>query len=326
MSLKVRILGSRGSLPAPTPPEQERKRGQHLLTRFLSQGNSHISDIPNFLAKLSRYEWGGYGGNTPCIEVISEKSKMIIDAGSGIRSLGSELMTGECGKGRGDVHLFFTHFHWDHLIGLPFFTPIFVPGNQIHVYAVQPKLEEVFKTLFQKPFFPVPLSKLGSEIHYHQLKPRVAHEHHDMKITPYQLDHPDPCWGFKIESAGRTYAHCVDTEAKRVSQKELGPDLALYQGIDLMVFDAQYTLGETVEKIEWGHAAASIGIDLALREKIKKVIFMHHDPASSDEKIAKAEFEAKKYHESQIKVARRNGEIPHEFEWSFAYDGLVVEV
>jgi len=77
------------------------------------------------------------------------------------------LMKTSCGQGKGEVHLFFTHFHWDHLIGLPFFTPIFIPGNQIHVYSVQPELQDVFKVLFKKPYFPVPLEALGSKIHYH---------------------------------------------------------------------------------------------------------------------------------------------------------------
>jgi ribonuclease BN (tRNA processing enzyme) len=118
----------------------------------------------------------------------------------------------------------------------------------------------------------------------------------------------------------------VDTECKRITREELGPDLPLYQGVDLMTFDAQYTLMETLEKIDWGHAAASLGLDIAMRENIKRVLFMHHDPASTSEKVAAAEVQARRYYESQIKSARRADQTLHPVEWSFAFDGLTIEL
>jgi phosphoribosyl 1,2-cyclic phosphodiesterase len=256
------------------------------------------------------------------LEVITKNQQLIIDGGSGIRLLGYELMGGPCGKGEGEVHIFFTHFHWDHLIGLPFFTPIFIPGNKIHVYAVQPDLKEVFQTLFKKPYFPVPLDRLGSKIEYHSLEPRKPFVLGGIGITPYLLDHPDPCWGYKIEKDGLVYSHCVDTECTRATREELGPDLPLYQGVDTMTFDAQYTLMETIEKVNWGHAAASLGLDIAMREGIRRVIFMHHDPASSEEKIATAENQARRYYKGQIK----RGPDLHKVEWQFAYEGMVLDI
>lgn len=324
--MKVKIWGARGSLPSPHAPQVLEDRIHGLLADFVSQQQAHNGDIPKFLASLPPYRVGGYGGNTPCAQVTSDQQQLIIDAGSGIRVLGYELLAGPCGKGKGVVHILFTHFHWDHLIGLPFFTPIFIPGNEIHVYAVQPDLPEVFKTLFRKPYFPVPLDGLGAKIHYHRLEPRKPARFGDITVTPYQLDHPDPCWGFRFEHQNRVYAHCVDTECTRVTPKELGPDLPLYQEVDLMVFDAQYTLMETIEKINWGHAAASIGLDLAIRERIKRVLFMHHDPASSDDKIAAAEAEARRYYDSQVRQARRDQKEIFEVDWMFAREGMCVEV
>jgi hypothetical protein len=93
-----------------------------------------------------------------------------------------------------------------------------------------------------------------------------------------------------------------------------------------MTFDAQYTLMETLEKIDWGHATASLGLDIAIRENIKRVLFMHHDPASSSEKVALAESQARRYYDSRIKSARQAGQPVYEVEWSFAYDGLTVEL
>jgi phosphoribosyl 1,2-cyclic phosphodiesterase len=313
-------------LPAPLEPENVEFLIRSSIREFLKMGFTQDSEIEPFCAQLPRHLLGGYGGNTPCIEVRSGDDRIIIDGGSGIRKLGYELMAGPCGKGAGEVHIFFTHFHWDHLIGLPFFTPIFIPGNVLHVYSVQPALKQVFETLFKKPYFPVPLEGLGAKIVYHQLEPRKPSTVGGIKITPYQLDHPDPCWGYKIEAEGKIYSHCVDTECKRTTHDELGPDLPLYQGVDLMTFDAQYTLMETLEKIDWGHAAASLGLDIAMRENIKRVLFMHHDPASSSEKVAAAEMQARRYYENQLKNARRAGFSLHEVEWSFAFDGLVVDL
>ena len=324
--MKVKIWGSRGSLPSPLTPVGVEDRIRRLMRSFVTAGHTHINDIEKFLSQQPRHSFGGYGGNTSCLEVSSDNQMIVIDGGSGLRLLGYELMNGPCAKGQGEVHIFFTHFHWDHLIGLPFFTPIFIPGNKIHVYSPQPELADVFKTLFRKPFFPVSLESLGAVIQHHYLEPRKPFKIGDMTITPYQLDHPDPCWGYKIQSGGKTYSHCVDTECTRVSREQLGLDLPLYQGVDLMIFDAQYTLMETLEKVNWGHAAATFGLDIAMREGVKQVLFMHHDPASSDEKIAAAEAQARRYYDGQMKVSRRNHLDAHEVQWGYIHDGMIIDV
>jgi phosphoribosyl 1,2-cyclic phosphodiesterase len=319
--MKVKIWGARGSLPAPVDPDVIEAGLLSLFEDFFARGYTAADDIIPFFSTLPRHRLGGYGGNTPCVEVrFDTEDRVLIDAGTGIRRLGDELMAGPCGQGQGEVHLLFTHFHWDHLIGLPFFMPLFIPGNQIHVYAVQPELPEVFANVFKKPYFPVPLQQLGAQIHYHLLEPRKAKRFGKIQVTPYQLDHPDPCWGYRFEAGGKVFSHCVDTECTRLTREALGPDLPLYQGVDLMLFDAQYTLIETIEKMNWGHAAASMGIDLAIREGIRRVLFMHHDPASSAEKIAAAEAQARRYFESQ-KAAGAQA-----LEWSFAFDGQEVDL
>jgi phosphoribosyl 1,2-cyclic phosphodiesterase len=303
-----------------------------VLLEFAERGYSSIQDVDQFLGEIPRHRFGGFGGNTPCIEVLggpNNKDRIIVDGGSGIRQLGYELMAGPCGRGTGSVHILFTHFHWDHLIGLPFFTPIFIPGNKIHVYAVQPELPEVFKAVFKKPYFPVPLDKLASKIEYHILEPRKPVKFGGITVTPYELDHPDPCWGYRFESDGKVFAHCVDTECVRASAADLGPDLPLYQNVDLMTFDAQYTLMETIEKVNWGHAAASLGLDIAMREGIKRVLFMHHDPASNMEKIALAETQARRYYESQLKSFQKDAAATgplNEVEWGFAHEGMVIDL
>jgi phosphoribosyl 1,2-cyclic phosphodiesterase len=324
--MRIKLWGVRGSLPSPLTPEAIEERVRGLFEEFFKRGFKKPQQVDDFLHSLEPYKYGGYGGNTPCIEVRSEEAQMIIDGGSGLRMLGYEMMKGLCGRGAGEAHIFFTHFHWDHLMGLPFFTPIFVPGNTIHVYSVQPELQEVFQTVFKKPYFPVSFDQVGAKIVFHRLEPRKPFEHRDLTITPYELDHPDPCWGYRIEHEGKVLAHCVDTEATRVSRKEMGKDLPLYQNVDLMVFDAQYTLMEAVERINWGHSVASVGLDIARREGIKRVVFMHHDPASSDWRIQEAEIEAANYLQNQLKREKRGAPVQNEVLWEFAREGMEIEL
>ena len=326
--MKMTLWGARGSLPTPHSPVAVAERVRQGIEGFLAAGLNRPDQIAAYLASLPAHKLGGFGGNTPCVALqsASGQSQVMIDGGSGLRLVGYDLMKGPCGKGQGEAHIFFTHFHWDHLIGLPFFTPIFIPGNRIHVYAVQPELETVLRTVFRKPYFPLNFEQLGAKIEFHTLEPRKALRLGEFSLTPYQLDHPDPCWGYRVEADGKVYSHCVDTEGTRTTREELGADLPLYQGVDFMLYDAQYTLMEAIEKVNWGHAPATIGLDIAMREGIRKVLFMHHDPASSDEKIAAAEHQARRYYEAQLRTARRNGDEIHEVDWRFAREGDVVEL
>ncbi len=320
MSMKLKLWGVRGSLPTPLKPVAIEQRIRELLREYAQSKQS----VEDFIKQLESQRFGGFGGNTACLEVTTDHMSLIVDAGSGIREIGGRLLAGPCGKGQGTVHLLFTHFHWDHLVGLPFFVPIFIPGNQIHVYSVQPDLEKIFRHVFQKPFFPVPYERLGAKIHFHQLEPRAPKAFGDIVVTPYQLDHPDPCWGYKFEHEGKAAAYCVDTEGTRASRNDLGKDLPLYQGLDVMVFDAQYTFSEAMEKIDWGHSSAPVGLDIAMREGIKKVIFIHHDPAASDAKIAAAEAQTRDYYQACLDHAKGSQLKLHEVDWEFGQEGLEI--
>lgn len=324
MGLKVNIFGSRGSIATPQSAYTIEEKVLCALHGFFQAGYSEEKDIAKYFESLTRSQKSSFGGNTACYKVDSDKQMIIIDGGSGLRSIGAQLMKEECGQGNGEVHIFLTHFHWDHLVGFNFFIPLFIPGNKIHLYGVQDEIHEFLKVLFKKPYFPIEYKALGAEIHYHQLEPRVPFQLNDMTITPYQLDHPDPCWGYRIESDGKSYAHCVDTECIRVSRKDLGEDLPLYQNADLMIFDAQYSLNEAIQKTNWGHSAAVIGLDIAKREHIKQAVFVHHDPYASDKQIEEIVTECIKTDELQKKRAKQKGEDVFDTSWCFGYDGLEI--
>lgn len=338
----VQFWGVRGSLPAPKSPQMVRELLRETLIDFSaskffaadpSQGAGAAERVDSYLGSLPPWKYGGFGGDTSCVEVTGGETRLIVDAGSGLRRLGEKLMQdakSDCAQGRAELHLFFTHFHWDHIVGLPFFAPIYKAGNRIHIYAVQPDLERSVRQVFQKPFFPVRFEDLKSEIHFHRLAPRVKRSIRPFSITPYELDHPDPCWGYRIEAettvGRRSYAHCVDNEATRISSSDLGDDALLYRDADLCFFDAQYTLQEFLEHMNWGHSAAPIGLEIALREGVKNIYFAHHDPAASDSKIADAERQTREFLNVSRMKAEKSGRKLREIEWHFAREGDYLEL
>jgi len=322
MGLRVVFWGVRGSLPSSASPKKIKENFETLLKLFVSRGNTKADQVASFLDSWPLPDVGGYGTATTCVEVLSPRTQLIIDGGSGIRNLSEHIMRNVKPKGPVQYHIFLTHFHWDHLIGIPFFAPFFIPGNTINFYAVQPELEEMIRGKFKKPYFPVQFESLPAKVVFHQMEARKSFKLEDMSITPYQLDHPDPCWGAKVESAGKAYAHCVDTEGTRVSRESLGPDLPLYQGVDLMYFDAQYTLPELVEKANWGHSAAQLGLDIAFRENIKKVAFGHHDPGAVNGQVQDLIQQTEEYYTWRRRSAETNHTELPSVDWCFAYEGL----
>ncbi len=326
MSLTIKFWGVRGSLPSSPSPENWQLNIEGVLRDFFASGYREPSQIAKFMEAKGVAQIGGYGTSTTCVEVSSARSRIIIDGGSGIRSLSEQIMSGTRGRSRGPFHILMTHFHWDHVIGLPFFTPHFVPGNTIHYYGVQADLENLIRGVFRKPYFPVPFEALQAKVNFHVLEPRKTTMIEDIAVTPYLLDHPDPCWGYRIEAGGKVYAHCVDTEGTRLTREEMGEDLPLYQNVDLMCFDAQYTFPELAEKANWGHSAAQVGLDIAFREGIKRTIFAHHDPGATSSHIQELKRQTSEYFDWRVRTASTNNETLPKIEWDFAHEGLEVKL
>lgn len=321
---QIKIWGVRGSIPSPPSPKRLNAQKRGLLYGFFKEGYRHPSQIEEYIESIPDYYISGFGGNTTCVEVNVNGKQLIIDGGSGLRYISNRLMQGPCGQGKGEVHILFTHFHWDHLVGIPMFSPLLTPGNSVHFYAVQDELEETIQMLFRKPYFPV---KYQADVYFHKLKPRSPYLFDDVAVTPYMMDHPDPCWGYRIEANDKVYSHAVDTECVRFTKEALGADSPFYDNVDLLLFDAQYTLLEAMTVFaDYGHSSANLGLDLAMHRNIKKILFTHHSPDADTKRISEAYKSTQLYYQTQLRNAKQSGISINPVKWNFAQEGMVIDL
>ncbi len=304
-SLSIKFWGVRGSLTRSLSPHEVKQKIE--LASKLS--------LPSDALRIA-----GFGGNTSCAEIKAHgRSILTIDGGTGIKGLGDSLMTGELGRGGGEFHLLMTHFHWDHLMGLPFFIPFYVPGNKIKVYSPDPFCSSAFKALFCKPFFPVEFNQLGAHFEFIHIPEEEWIEINGVQVLATRLQHPDPCWGYLVENDGRRFCYSVDHEEQIKGGSRLSERL---DDVHLLVFDGQYDLHELPKKVNWGHSAAIEGMRLAIAHKISRVLFVHHDPSSSDDAILTLAADVKKYTDFRNQMDSL-ALIP---EWNFVQEGEEVKV
>lgn len=266
--MKVRFWGTRGSIPSPGP-------------RTLR-----------------------YGGNCSCVEVRTDGGELfIIDAGTGIRELGLELLKSP----PVDAHLLLSHTHWDHISGFPFFPPAFVPGNRVTVYAarnIDKRLEDVMAGQMEYTYFPVTLGDLPSDIQYRELL-EESFTVGSARITTHYLNHTAICMGYRIEADGRSVAYVSDHEPYGLALfgADPPPDLVgrglkdgvvhvgdrrlieWIDGADLLIQDTQYTPEEYPKKIGWGHGSADYVTDVALLSGARRLALFHHDPLHDDDMV-----------------------------------------
>jgi len=229
------------------------------------------------------------GGNTACVEVRAGDTRIILDAGTGLRTLGDERM--KEGPRRSTILL--SHLHWDHVCGLPFFTPVYVPGHEIEIASgpngVLPH-DEAIRALFRAPYFPVDFADLGGKVTTRELKPNDSFSVGDIAVTMARLNHPDPVYGFRLEYAGQSIVYATDTEHFAC----VDPTLArLARDADILIYDAQYTPEEYPAKVGWGHSTWAAGVELARAANVGQLVLFHHDPNRTDAQLADIETAAR---------------------------------
>lgn len=222
------------------------------------------------------------GGNTSCVEVTAGDTRIILDAGTGLRALGDERMA----KGPRHNTILLSHLHWDHVAGLPFFTPIYVPGHRVEIASgpngVMP-LDEAIRNLFKAPFFPVDYAQLSDQVSTRELKANDTFTIGDITVTMAKLNHPDPVYGYRLEANGQSIVYATDTEHFSCVDPTLKK---LAAGADILIYDSQYTPEEYPSKVGWGHSTWLAGAELARAAGVPQLVMFHHDPNRTDEQLA----------------------------------------
>ncbi|MBW2732911.1 MAG: MBL fold metallo-hydrolase [Deltaproteobacteria bacterium] len=248
-----------------------------------------------------------YGGNTPCIEIRAGKEILIIDGGSGLRGLGNALLP----EMPLVVRMFFTHFHWDHIQGFPFFTPAFVKGNRLDLFGSNKLTGTLAETLagqMNYPNFPVSLNDMAAQIKFHDLREGEAVVCGDAVISNTQLNHPGGVFAYRVDFGGHAVVVATDTEHYSCLNAKL---VELADGADLLVYDAMYTPEEYAgdeglsPKTGWGHSTWEEGVKIAQAARVRKLVLYHHDPDHDDAAIDAMEAAAQRTFSNT--VAAREG-------------------
>jgi phosphoribosyl 1,2-cyclic phosphodiesterase len=317
--MKVVIWGSRGSLPASVPQEMIRSKIYRALE--LSQGHDLRTkeEIENFIDTLPFSVRGGYGTNTPCVEIRDDDLEdfIIFDAGTGIRDFGNYAM--KLGKGNSRFHIFMSHLHWDHIHGFPFFVPAYIEGNIIDFYGYHEGIEEAFVEQQEAPCFPVSLNYMQATKRFHQLDVDTKYLIAGLGICGFEQYHPGKSYGYCILKDGKKIVYSTDSENREDSFSENYQLLDFYQDADLLILDTQYSLQESLySKRDWGHSSNVKGVDLAVRAGVKHLCMFHSEPTHSDEVLDDIL-------EKTLEFAKIYAQF-YPLEISLAYDGLEIEV
>jgi phosphoribosyl 1,2-cyclic phosphodiesterase len=226
-----------------------------------------------------------YGGNTSSLEVRCGERLLLLDAGTGMRELGIGLVK----EAPVDADLYFTHTHFDHVCGLPFFKPFFQPQNRFRLWAGHlgggTTLARVLREFMIAPLFPVPPEVFKATMEYRDFKPgETLPSAPGIAVKTRALNHPDGAVGYRIEYAGKAFAYITDTEhVPGTPDKNV---LALMDNADIAVYDSMYTDEEYAQSfVGWGHSTWQEGVRLARRAGVKKLVIFHHDPEHDDARL-----------------------------------------
>ena len=277
----VRFWGVRGSSPTPLGPEELRGKISAVLQRVKPTDLVNSDARQRFLAKLPPDLFGTTGGNTACLEVRTAEGEMIIlDMGTGLRELEKRLR--KYRENIREFHIFISHFHYDHLLGLPYFGAMYDPGVKVTFYSPYPAMERILARFMEKPYHPVGWDSFAAKIEFRVLKLNDSMKFGNAVVSWIKRNHPNGSMSYKVTETGRSFIYSTDTELTEKDFHRTPRNIEYFQGADAIVLDAQYTLGEAIEKYNWGHSSYSLAVEFAREFEIKQLFLYHHEPLNPD--------------------------------------------
>ncbi|MGD0117650.1 MAG: MBL fold metallo-hydrolase [Candidatus Binatus sp.] len=316
----IRFWGSRGSLPSPLNYRAVRAKILEAILASRGQSIESAEAVEKFIDTLPFAVRGTYGGNTSCTEIVTGDDEYVLcDMGTGSREFGNSVLAkfGPAKKNR--FNIFMSHLHWDHVMGFPFFTPSYIPGNVIRIHGCHKAMRETFARQQSNPSFPVDFKTLGATIEFVELEPGRTYEIDGLSVQTIAQRHGGDSYGYRFSKDGKTMVYSTDSEHKFETLDENYPFVEFFRNADLLVFDAQYSLADQISvKEDWGHSSNMIGVELAQLAGVKQLVMYHHEPVNDDRMLDKILAETRRYEEiSRSEQARK-------LIVTSAYDGLEI--
>lgn len=321
MMKRVRFWGTRGSLPVALTAAGVRRKLVAALRGAAGRIFDSDADIERYLDGLPFPAAATYGGHTSCVELETGGPDFFLcDLGSGARPFGLSAMARRAGGAPQTFHVFMSHVHWDHIMGLPFFVPAFIPGNRVVIYGSHRELEAALRRQQDQPSFPVDFDTIfGANMEFVHLEPGQPREVAGVTVTTMLQRHTGDSYGYRFEAQGRTVVYSTDSEHPLAQAEHTDRFIEFFRGADLVIFDAMYSLADSISvKADWGHSSNVVGVELCQLAGARHLCLFHHEPVFDDEAIEAVHAETRRLEE----ITR--GDAPLRI--SAAYDGLEVDL
>ena len=333
--MNVHFKGTRGSIPTASNASEVKEKVVSALLAARGKDLRSESQIREFVAKFLPFHQGStYGGNTPCVRIeTGSPDWLIFDGGSGLRVLGNEIMAS--GLSNQTFHLFLSHFHYDHIQGIPFFAPAFIPGNKIIIHGAHENIENFLREQMRTPYFPIDFNTLQAEISFVKHAPGDTVEACDTTVTVYQQNHPGDSYGYRVDQGEKSVVYSTDSEHPNIAHGKQYDYLDFIKGTNLLIFDAPYSHSQSISTREhWGHSSNVMGVELAARGEVETLAIFHHDPGASDQDLTDFLAHTKKFlKQSRLALREAKPGIPgapsprsRPNEVIMSYDGLVLSL
>jgi phosphoribosyl 1,2-cyclic phosphodiesterase len=314
----IRLWGTRGSIPVALTAAQVRAKIESVMRSARGVSLENDAALKTYLDGLDFHQTGTFGGHSSCVEIDTGGAQYVLcDLGSGARPFAQSMMARH-GPGKPQIYnIFMSHLHWDHIMGLPFFTPAYIPGNRLVIHGCHERLREAFVRQQAEPSFPVDFSIIEKQVEFVTLEPGRRYEIAGLAVTPKKQMHAGDSYGYRFEAGGRAVVYSTDSEHKLDDPQETDGFIEFFRDADVVVFDAMYSLADAISvKADWGHSSNVVGVELCQLAGVRHLVMYHHEPAFDDAAIARVLADTRRFEE-----ITRSG-VP--LRVTAAYDGMEI--